>query len=49
MIIIENSSRRRFVLPGFEDQTLASSAGQLKHLEMWIQTVAPGGETPVTK
>jgi quercetin dioxygenase-like cupin family protein len=47
MTIIENSSRRKFALPGLEHQTLASGADQLKHLEMWIQTMAPGGETPI--
>lgn len=47
MPIITNSSRRVFALPGLEHQTLAGASDGLKRLEFWMQTLAPGAETPV--
>ncbi len=47
MPIITNSSRPVFTLPGLEHQTLAGASDGLTRLEFWMQTLAPGAETPV--
>jgi len=47
MPVIDNSSRQVFELPGLKHQTLASGSDQLEHLEVWMQTLEPGAETPV--
>ena len=47
MPIIENSSRKVFALPGLKHQTLASGADNLEQMEVWMQTLEPGAETPV--
>jgi mannose-6-phosphate isomerase-like protein (cupin superfamily) len=47
MPIIANSSRQVFTLPGLKHQTLASGTDQLRHLEVWMQRLEPGGATPV--
>ena len=47
MSIINHSSRQVYELPGLKHQTLASSADQLEQLEVWMQTLEPGAETPV--
>jgi quercetin dioxygenase-like cupin family protein len=46
MAIIQNSSRQIFALPGLKHQTLAWAADGLGQLEMWMQTLEPGGATP---
>ncbi|SRR6266536_6054801 len=46
MPIIDNSSRQVFALPGLKHQTLASAADDLRHLELWMQTLESGAATP---
>ena len=47
MSVINNSTIQQFSLPGLIHQTLASHKDGLKNTEVWMQTVEPGGETPV--
>ena len=47
MPIIKHATRPVHTLPGLKHQTLASGADQLQRLEIWIETLAPGGATPV--
>ena len=47
MNIIDNSTIQKFTLPGIVHQTLASHKTGLKGTEIWMQTIEPGGETPV--
>ena len=47
MAIIANDSRQVFEIPGIRHQTLASQADGLEQLELWMQTLAPGAETPM--
>ncbi len=47
MPIVENTLREKFNLPGLEHQTLAGPEHGMKTMEMWMQTIAPGGATPV--
>lgn len=47
MSVINNSTIQQFSLPGLAHQTLASHIDGLKNTEVWMQTVEPGGETPV--
>ena len=47
MSVINNSTIQQFSLPGLVHQTLASHKDGLKNTEVWMQTVEPGGETPV--
>lgn len=46
MAVMENKSRQVFTLPGLKHQTLAAAPDRLKHLEVWMQTLAPGAATP---
>ena len=47
MSVIANDSRQVFEIPGIRHQTLASQADGLERLEIWMQTLAPGAETPM--
>ena len=47
MSVIDNATIEQFSLPGLVHQTLASHKDGLKNTEVWMQTVEPGGETPV--
>jgi uncharacterized cupin superfamily protein len=46
MTILQRDSLRSFTLPGLQHRTLASTAQGLSALEVWWQTLAPGGSTP---
>jgi quercetin dioxygenase-like cupin family protein len=47
MPVVNNLTLPKFAIPGLEHQTLAGPEHGMKTLEMWMQTIAPGGETPV--
>ena len=47
MSVINNSKIQKFTLPGLVHQTLASHNNGLKGTEVWMQTIEPGGETPI--
>ena len=47
MSVISNSTIQKFSLPGLVHQTIASHKDGLEKIEVWMQTVEPGGETPV--
>jgi len=47
MPVVNNTTLPKFAIPGLEHQTLAGPEHGMKTLEMWMQTIAPGGETPV--
>jgi len=47
MPVIDNSKIQQFTLPGLVHQTLASHNDGLKGTEVWMQTIEPGGETPI--
>jgi quercetin dioxygenase-like cupin family protein len=47
MTIIDNSTIQQFTIPGLLHQTLASQRDGLKGMEVWMNTIEPGGETPV--
>lgn len=47
MAIIDNSTIKKFTLPGIVHQTLAGKRDGLKGTEVWMQTIDPHGETPV--
>ncbi len=47
MSVLDNSTIQHFSLPGLVHQTLASYKDGLQNTEVWMQTVEPGGETPV--
>jgi mannose-6-phosphate isomerase-like protein (cupin superfamily) len=47
MAVIANALREVFALPGLQHQTLAAGSDGLKTLEVWMQTLAPGGGTPM--
>jgi len=45
-MIRENASIEAVTLPGIVHRTLAGPRDGMKHMEMWMQTVAPGAATP---
>ena len=47
MSVINNSKIQQYTLPGLVHQTLASHNDGLKGTEVWMQTIEPGGETPI--
>jgi len=47
MSVLDNSTIQHFSLPGLVHQTLASHKDGLQNTEVWMQTLEPGGETPV--
>lgn len=47
MPVVNNTTLPKFAIPGLEHQTLAGPEHGMKALEMWMQTIAPGGGTPV--
>ncbi|MGE0823636.1 MAG: cupin domain-containing protein [Candidatus Binatia bacterium] len=47
MPVVNNNTIPKFQIPGLEHQTLAGPEHGMKTFEMWMQTIAPGGGTPV--
>ena len=47
MPILDNNTAPHFQIPGLDHQTLAGPEHGFKTFEMWMQTIAPGGGTPV--
>ena len=47
MSVIDNNTIQKFQIPGIEYQTVAGPEHGMKTMEMWLQTIAPGGGTPV--
>jgi len=47
MPILNNNTAPHFQIPGLDHQTLAGPEHGFKTFEMWMQTIAPGGGTPV--
>jgi quercetin dioxygenase-like cupin family protein len=47
MDIVDNASVETFELPGLAHQTIGGHKHGLKSTEVWLQTIAPGAETPV--
>lgn len=47
MSVKDNSTIQQYSLPGLVHQTLASHKDGLHNAEMWMQSIEPGGETPV--
>lgn len=47
MQVVNNSELKILELPGIKHQTIGGHAQGLKSMEVWLQTLAPGAETPV--
>lgn len=47
MPILNHSAIEKLALPGIVHQTVAGPRDGLKHMEVWLQTMAPGAVTPV--
>lgn len=47
MSVVANTTVPKFHIPGIEHQTVAGPEHGMKTLEMWVQTIAPGGGTPM--
>jgi quercetin dioxygenase-like cupin family protein len=47
MPVLDNNNLPHFQIPGLDHQTIAGPEHGNKTLEMWVQTIAPGGGTPV--
>lgn len=47
MTVRQNATVEKHQLPGLEHQTLAGAADNLKHSEVWMQTLQAGAGTPV--
>jgi len=47
MSVVDNNTVPKFQIPGIEHQTVAGPEHGMKTMEMWMQTLAPGGGTPV--
>jgi len=46
-MIVRNDDLPVFELPGISHRTIAGHAQNLKSMEVWLQTMAPGSHTPV--
>jgi quercetin dioxygenase-like cupin family protein len=46
MIVREHRDVATHTLPGLQHQTVAGRADGLRRLEVWVQRMAPGAETP---
>lgn len=46
-MIVENQTLPRFQLPGLEHRTIAGPQQGVRSMEVWLQTMAPGSDTPV--
>lgn len=46
-MIRENAEVQAVALPGIVHRTLAGSQDGMKQMEVWMQTIAPGAETPM--
>jgi mannose-6-phosphate isomerase-like protein (cupin superfamily) len=44
---MDNSKAPMFEIAGIRHQTIAGKAAALKSMEVWRQTIVPGGSTPV--
>ena len=47
MSVSDNNTVPKFQIPGIEHQTVAGPEHGMKTMEMWMQTLRPGGGTPV--
>lgn len=47
MSVIDNSTVPAYQIPGIEHKTVAGPKDKMRSMEMWVQTIAPGGATPV--
>nr|AYM52945.1 hypothetical protein [Jahnella sp. MSr9139] len=47
MSVVEHAAIEPVSLPGIEHRTVAGPRDGLKSLEVWVQTLAPGAETPL--
>jgi len=47
MPILENNALETFSLPGLVHRTVAGPEHGMRTMEVWMQTIAPGGATPV--
>lgn len=47
MPVVDNSTVLHFAIPGIDHQTIADARQGVKTMEVWKQTIAPGGATPV--
>lgn len=47
MNVIDYNALQEFSLPGLSHRTLAGPHQGLEQCELWSQTIAPGGETPL--
>lgn len=47
MSVIDNSAVPAYQIPGIEHRTVAGPKENMRQMEMWMQTIAPGGATPV--
>jgi mannose-6-phosphate isomerase-like protein (cupin superfamily) len=47
MPVVDNSKVPEFAIPGIRHQTIADAREGVKTMEVWKQTIAPGGSTPV--
>ncbi len=45
--IVDHSQLKAHKLPGLQHQTVAGYEHGVKTMEVWLQTIAPGAETPV--
>ena len=46
-MIRENAEVQAVTLPGIVHRTLAGPRDGMKNMEVWLQTIAPGAETPM--
>jgi quercetin dioxygenase-like cupin family protein len=47
MPVFDNATIPTLQLPGLRHQTLASLDHEVRSMEVWMQTIEPGGATPV--
>jgi len=47
MPMVDNEALETLELPGLRHQTIAGRRQGVKTMEIWLQTMAPGAETPV--
>ncbi|MGH8014149.1 MAG: cupin domain-containing protein, partial [Candidatus Binataceae bacterium] len=47
MPVVDNNNLPAFEIPGIRHQTIAGKDAGMRTIEVWRQTIAPGGATPV--
>ncbi|MBV6303377.1 cupin domain-containing protein [Candidimonas humi] len=47
MPVIDINALPSFQIPGIEHKTVAGPRDHMRQMEMWMQTIEPGGATPV--